>query len=319
MERILSQEEIDAVFSSRGTETRSDGCAEPVLYNFSRSDHLAKPQLKAIQSLHENFARDLAISLSAYLRDYVVINLISVEQIAFAEFLESLPSPTCLASLRALPFTEYSVLELSPNLYSPIVQILMGGHAKGASKIKRKLSEIEQSILDSVVRIILNNLKNAWRAVADVEFTMETQETDPQVFRLLAPSDGVLAISVEVRVGENVGMMNIGINSLTVARLRDKFDHNKGYKKTGGEAEQAIRLALFKRALIRMNAVLHSVPFTMKDLLDAGVGDVLMLDRPLNMPVELTLNGKGKFRGHIVASENRKRAFVVDTRVEPRA
>ncbi len=319
MERTLSQEEIDAVFASRSSDGSKDGPGDPIPYNFGRSDRIAKPQLKAIQSLHENFARDLAISLSAYLRDYVVVNLITVEQISFAEFLESLPSPTALVSLRVQPFSEYSVLELSPNLYSPVVQILVGGHAKGAVKIKRKLTEIEQSILDGLIRIVLNNLKAAWRTVADVEFQIDSKESDPQVFRILAPSDGILAIAIEVRVGENVGMMNIGVNSLTVARLRDRFDHNKSHRQDATDEEQAQRLELFKRGPMRVDALLRNVPFTVRDLMKVSPGDVLMFDVPVGAPLDLVLNGRGKFTGQIVTSGNTKRAFLVESLVETRA
>ena len=314
MERTLTQEEIDAVFSASGAGEKDSAC-EPVTYNFGRSDRIPKPQLKAIQALHENFARDLTIALSAYLRDYVVINIITVEQISFAEFLESLPSPTCLISLRVQPFSECSVLELSPAVYSPVVEILMGGHGKSAARITRKLTEIEQSILDGLLRIILSNLKAAWRPVHDVDFEVEAQETDPQVFRVLAPNDGVVAVAVEVRLGEIVGMMNIAMNSLTIARLREKFDHNKSYKKVAGEDEQSQRLRLFQRGFLDVEAYLNGSPLSVEDLLRVEEGDVLMFDVPVGAPVDLLLNRRCKFRGQVVAAGN-KRALLVEARTD---
>lgn len=315
MERTLSQEEIDAVFTASRTREDGDSDLDPPVYNFGRSDRIPKPQLKAIQSLHENFARDLTIALSAYLRDYVVINVISVEQISFAEFLESLPSPTALISLRVQPFSECSVLEVSPAVYSPVVEVLMGGHASRAAKIKRKLTEIEHSVLDGLIRIILNNLKIAWKPVYEVEYVIDAQETDPQVFRVLAPNDGVVAVAIEVRIGENIGMMNIAMNSLTIARLRERFDHNKSYKKMAGEEEQAQRLRLFSRALLELEALLHGSPLPVRDLLSLDVDDVLQFDIPVNAPVDLRLNRKSKFQGQVVTNGN-KRAFVVEGRTD---
>lgn len=313
MERSLTQEEIDAVFSATGGA--DNPLREPVLYNFGRSDRIPKPQIKAIQGLYENFARDLTIALSAYLRDYVVVNVISVEQISYAEFLESLSSPTCLVSMRVQPFGECSVLELSPAVYTPVVEILMGGHATGTSKMKRKLTEIEQSVLEGLIRIILTNLKAAWRSVHEVEFEADAQETDPQVFRVLAPNDGVVAVAIEVRLGENIGMMNMGMNSLTVARLREKFDHNKSYKKVAGEEEQAMRLRQFQRSFLEVEACLRGSSLGMQELLDLNAGDVLMFDAPVEAPVDLLLNRKHKYRGRVVGAGS-KRALLVDGRTD---
>lgn len=317
LERTLSQEEIDAVFNA-SDPAAANPANVPDIYNFSRSDRIPKPLLKAIQSLHENFARDLTIALSAYLRDYVVANIITVEHIFFAEFLESLPSPTSLISLRVQPFGECSVLELSPAVCWAAVEILMGGHARSPTKLKRKLTEIEQSILDGMVRIVVNNLRAAWRPVHDVEFEMDGRETDPQVFRVMAPNDGVVAVAIEIRIGENVGMMNIAMNSLTIARLREKFDHNKSYKKVAGEDEQNQRLKLFSRSMFELEAYLCASPLRVRDLLQVEVGDVLMFDVPVDRPVGLLLNRMGKFQGKVVASANR-RALLVERRTEQEA
>src|SRR5215471_2684115 len=79
-------------------------------YDFRRPDRIAKDQLRAIHLLHENFARSLASSLSAYLRAYVAVNLISVEQLSFVEFSQCLPSPSCLVSLGLRPYEGNAVL-----------------------------------------------------------------------------------------------------------------------------------------------------------------------------------------------------------------
>ncbi len=311
MERTLTQEEIDAVFSASGR----DKPGVPVLYNFGRSDRIPKPQIKAIQNLYENFARDLTIAFSAYLRDYVMINIISVEQISYAEFLESLTSPTCLISMRVQPFGEISVLELSPAVCSAVVEILMGGHAKHPTKFDRKLTEIEQSVLEGLIRLVLNNLKAAWRSVHDVEFEIDGQETDPQVFRVLAPNDGIVAAAIEVRVGENVGMMNIGMNSITAARLREKIERNKSYKKVAGEDEQEQRLRLFERSFLELEAFLQGSPLKVNELLNLSVGDVLLFDLPVEATADLLVNRLAKYRGQVVSAGN-KRAFLVESRTD---
>src|ERR1035437_8193791 len=99
LDRVLSQQEIDSVFKRMQKSKASDDpskMAQP--YDFRRPDRIAKDQLRSIHMLHENFARSLASSLSAYLRAYVMVNLVSVEQISFLEFTQCLPSPSCIIS-----------------------------------------------------------------------------------------------------------------------------------------------------------------------------------------------------------------------------
>src|ERR1700723_2740419 len=100
VDRVLSQEEIDKIFKKlRDWAGDDEPGKKAVVYGFRRPDRIAKDQLRAIPLLHENFARTLASSLSAYLRAYVAVNLVSVEQLSFMEFTQCLPSPTCMISL----------------------------------------------------------------------------------------------------------------------------------------------------------------------------------------------------------------------------
>src|SRR5271169_2846044 len=110
-DKLLSQDEIDRVFQNlRQTKARDADKAQ--LYDFRRPDRIAKDQLRDIHLLHENFARSLASSLSAFLRAYVAVDLVSVEQLSFIEFTQCLPSPTCMISLGMRPFDGNAVMEI---------------------------------------------------------------------------------------------------------------------------------------------------------------------------------------------------------------
>src|SRR5271168_3775862 len=130
MERVLSQEEIDDVFRHNRDSQEDDPAKHAVAYDFRRPDRIAKDQLRAIHILHENFARSVASSLSAYLRAYVAVNLVSVEQLSFMEFSQCLPSPTSLIALGMKPFDGNAVLEINPSLVFPILEMLLGGSGK---------------------------------------------------------------------------------------------------------------------------------------------------------------------------------------------
>jgi flagellar motor switch protein FliM len=303
-DRVLSQEEIDNVFKKlREGVAEEDPAKKAQVYDFRRPDRIAKDQLRAIHLLHENFARSLASSLSAYLRAYVAVNLVSVEQLSFLEFTQALPSPTSLISLGMKPYDGNAVLEINPSLVFPILEMLLGGSGKVATKINREITEIEQSILDGLLRIILHDLRTAWHAVATMDFSIEAHETEPQLLQFLAPNEAVVAISIEARIGDTAGMMNIGIPSIIVKMLRQKFDQQWSVRKTQATEDEHARL--------------HGPTIGVRTLLDLKEGDVLAFDYPLERPVEIALNGKRKYRGEIVTT-GRNRAFQIQQAITER-
>lgn len=309
-DRVLSQEEIDGVFKKMRDESADTSSQKAQPYDFRRPDRIAKDQLRAIQMLHENFARNLASSLSAYLRAYVTVNLVSVEQIPFVEFTQCLPSPTCMIALGMKPYDGNALLEINPSLVFPILEMLLGGPGKMV-RITRKITEIEQSILDGLLRIFLQDLRTSWQAVTNLEFTIESHETEPQLLQILAPNEAVVAISIEIRIGEMAGMMNIGIPSIIVKMLRQKFDQQWSVRKTEATEEEHVRvMRLIRPALLHLDARLQGPTMDVGTLLELAEGDVLAFDYPIEKPVDVMVNGKLKYRGEVVTC-GRKRAFEV--------
>jgi flagellar motor switch protein FliM len=312
-DRVLTQEEIDSVFRSlhaKGTDDDPAKRAQP--YDFRRPDRIAKDQLRAIHLLHDNFARSLGSSLSAYLRAYVIVNLVSVEQLSFVEFSQCLPSPTCIVSLNMRPFDGNAILELNPTMVFPILEMLLGGSGKNPQQMDREITEIEQSILDGVFRIILHDLQEAWAPISAIRFSIEARETEPQLLQILAPNEAVVAVSMEIRIGEVSGMMNLGIPSIIIKMLRQKFDQQWSVRKSESNEDERLRmLKLIHPAAIKMDARLTGPTLSVEGLLDLKPGDLLAFDHALNRPLDLVLNGKHKFSGR-VASNGRKRMFLID-------
>jgi flagellar motor switch protein FliM len=310
-DRLLTQEEIDSVFRNARDPSEDDPSKKALPYDFRRPDRIAKDQLRAIHLLHDSFSRSLASSLSAYLRAYVMVNLVSVEQLSFMEFSQGLPSPTCLVSVGMRPYDGNAVLELNPQLVFPILETVLGGSGKPIGTITREITEIEWSILDGLFRIILHDLEEAWRTVTNIEFRVEAHEIEPQLLQILSPNEAVVAIGIEIRIGETSGMMNLGIPSIIIKMLRQKFDQQWSLRKTeSSAAERARMLRLIEPASLHLDARLLGPKMTVEDLLNLSEGDILQFDFPVDRPVDLMINGTIKFRGYIV-NTGRKKAFRI--------
>ena len=316
MSRQLSQQEIDAVFQSLHARKGDPNARKAAPFDFRRPDRIAKSQLRAIHVLHDNFVRNLSSSLSAYLRSYLIINLVSVEQLSYAEFLECLPSPTCIIALGLRPYDGNAVLEMNSSLIFPILEILLGGNGKTLISLQREITEIEQSLLDGLFRIILRDLRESWKGITNIDFSIESMETEPQFLQILAPSEAVVTIAVEIRIGDSVGMMNIAMPSIIIKMMRQKFDMQWSVRKTEStDAEQARILDLIRESSMVLEARLEGPTIRMEDLIRLEQGDILSFDYPLRRPLECNINGKEKFRGRIVSS-GEKLAFEVQDVIE---
>jgi flagellar motor switch protein FliM len=310
LNRQLSQQEIDAVFQRMQDRKRE---TPAVKFDFRRPDRIPKSQVRAIHLLHDTFVRNLVSSLSAYLRSYLTVNLVSVEQLSYAEFLDGLPSPTCMVSLGLSPYDGNAVLELNPSLVFPILEMLLGGTGKSSASIQRDITEIEQKLLDGLFRIILHDLREAWKGVAAVEFTIEAMETEPQLLHLLAPNEAVVCIGVELRIGETVGMMNIAMPSIVIKMMRHRFDQQWSVRKThASETEQLRILRVLREAALSIEVRLEGPTLKVRDLLELSEGHLLTLDYPAGRPVEMLVNGTHKFAGQVV-STGKKRGYLVET------
>jgi flagellar motor switch protein FliM len=307
---VLSQDEIDRVFNSlREGEKKEAIKKRAIPYDFRRPDRIAKDQLRSIHSLHENFVRSLASSLSAYLRAFATVNLISVEQLSYSEVVTSLTFPTCVLSLDITPYKGKALLETSHSVIFPIIEMLLGGKTKRTATIDRETTQIERSILDGIWRIVLQDLKTAWQSVAPIEFLADDYKNGPQVFQYFPANEAMIAVSMEVRLGAHSGLMNIFIPSIVIKMLRQK-DLQKVHRHQASDTDQARMLKLVRTANTNLEVRLNGPRMLLKNLIKLEAGDVLSFDYPLAREVDLHINGMHKFGGHIVAAGN-KRAFQI--------
>jgi flagellar motor switch protein FliM len=304
-DRILSQYEIDSVFRNVHHDGE-DSAKRAQPYDFRRPERIAKDQLQSIHLIHENFARSVASSLSAFLRSHIVANFISVEQLSFADFVRSLPPPSCLLALGVHPYEENSVFQLDRSLVFLILEMLLGGAGKTAAKIDRDITEIERGILDSVFRIVLQDLRSAWQSIATVDFFVQSHVSEPQLLQILAQDDTVVVVSMEVRIGENSGLMHLAFPAMLIKMFREKSGQLATIRRREpSETDHARILRRLRPSNVELEARLAGPKLCLDSLMKMEVGDVVALDHSLTKELELRLNGKAKFLGRIVNAGNR--------------
>jgi flagellar motor switch protein FliM len=288
--------------------------ATSAVFDFRRPDHISKSQIRAIHTLHEAFVRRLIADLSAYLRTYTVMTLVSVEQTSYSGFLETLPSSTLIASLAMEPYEGSAVLELNPNLVFVILELLLGGSGKSPSNFRREITEIERNLMEGMLRLVLRNLSEAWKGVTAIDFSVQSLETEPQMLQVMAPSEAVVSIGVEMRIGEVAGLMSIAMPSVMIKMMRHKFDQQWSLRKAAATEQDEERvLNLLGRSSVDVEATIEGGGISLRELMELNVGDVLGLDHALDRPVTCSFNGQKYFAGSVLASRRRLAVRIADT------
>jgi flagellar motor switch protein FliM len=317
MDKVLSQDEINALFSAMSSETPSlvsqPKGPEPrdvTNYDFHRADRISQDQLRSIHLLHEHFGHDFASSLSAYLRNYVDINLVSVEQISYASFIKSLPEPTLFISIGMRPVDGNIAMELNPSLVFPMIDMILGGPGFALSE-NRNLTEIELSIVEGVVKLAMRDLHNAWRSIMEVDFYIDGKGTKAQLFQIISPAEAVIAVQMELKTGEFSGMMNLCMPTRMLKLLRSKFDQQWNVRRQKASSSEGERLLeLMKSVPVSLSGEIRNSKLTVDDVLKVSAGDVIELNERIGDPIFLCVGGIPKYLGKIIQRRGKK-AFEI--------
>ena len=302
MGKILSQQEIDSFLTSSTTDdSPSDrrlesGAADAVVYDFRRPERVTREQISSLHFLYDRFARNAATSLSAYLRIATDMAVVSVEQLTYSEVLMSLPDPTAFYAVGLDPLDGVGALELNPDVAFPMIDRMLGGRGEGGSE-ERGLTDIEQHIVDDLVRRLLEQMTEVWRNVYEVRFEIKGRETRPQMLQIAAPNDPVLLLVCDIRLPEARGMLNFAMPTAAVEQTGTSVV--RSWQQTHRERTSLDRQRLYSnlaRVPLTATASLDTL-IPASDVLRFSPGDVVSLGRRVKDPLELRLGRSLKFVG----------------------
>ncbi|HEG2581565.1 TPA: flagellar motor switch protein FliM [Campylobacter lari] len=323
MAEILSQEEIDAlleVVDDDSDESAASSKLEEledkrdiVVYDFKRPNRVSKEQLRSIKGIHDKLARNLASQISSMMRSIVEIKLHSVDQMTYGEFLMSLPSPTSFNVFSIKPLDGNCVLEINPSIAFPMIDRLLGGQGESFDAL-RELTEIELNLLDSILRIIMQRLKESWMNVTEIYPSVEAKESSPNVVQIVSQNEIVIMVVMEIIIGNSSGMVNIcypvvHLESI-LSRLanRDIMMGETSAKKSRNKELKT----LIGRAEVIYEAMLGKTFINVNEFLDLKQGDILKLDRSADDKAIVAIDKKEVFLAQVGLHRFRKSIKILE-------
>lgn len=321
MAEILSQEEIDALLevvdendSGIGARNKDEKDERNiVVYDFKRPNRVSKEQLRSIKGIHDKLARNLASQISSIMRSIVEIKLHSVDQMTYGEFLMSLPSPTSFNVFSIKPLDGNCVLEINPSIAFPMIDRLLGGQGDSYETL-RELTDIELNLLDSILRIIMQRLKESWANVTEIYPSVEAKESSPNVVQIVAQNEIVIMVVMEIIIGNSSGMVNICYPVVhlesVLSRLanRDIMMGETSAKKSRNKELKT----LIGRAEIVYEAILGKTFVSVDEFLELKQGDILKLDRQADDKAVISIDKKEVFLAQIGLHRFRKSIKIVE-------
>ncbi len=267
-------------------------------YDFRRPDKFSKDQLRTLQMLHETFARLFASSLSAYLRVSTHVDLVSVEQVPYNEYMRSLT--TSIINVFSLgPLEGQAILEMEFNVVLAMIDRLLGGPGNMV-KTNTMLTEIEKALTESIINRALRDLQTAWVSVVAFTAKRESMETQSQFIQIVPPNDTIVSILFEVKVGDLRGAMSLCIPYLLLKPITPKLSVQRWFSSTAGENAGQNSEQLAKRlskAKVTCVCRLGTSRITVRELVNLSAGDTVLLDRRNTDEVDLMIGNSVKFRG----------------------
>ena len=306
MNEVLSQDEIDQLLTaiSSGDSDTDDfklvsDTRKIKIYDFKRPDKFSKEQLRTVSNMHETFARLTTTSLSAQLRSLVHVHVASVDQLTYEEFIRSIPTPTTLAVVNMDPLKGNAVLEIDPTITFCMIDRLFGGRGSTTGNKNRDLTDIEQSVMEGIIVRILANMREAWTQVIDLRPRLGQIETNPQFAQIVPPSEMVVLVTLEMKVGEEEGMMNFCIPYLTIEPIISKLSSQFWFSSVRrSSTTQYLGTLKEKLSSVEMDVVAEvgSIDLPIREVLALRAGDVVRLSNiRVGDPLTLSVGSKKKF------------------------
>jgi flagellar motor switch protein FliM len=309
MQKILNQEEIDALFQrARGTKSggKTGAGRYVTLCDFRSAGQITKEQLRLLTGLHETFARNLSHSLGAYLRAALEMAVVSVEQLTYAEFHQRMPEGTYYGALKVNDLEKPAGITIDLPVAFPILDLVLGGRGRSETYL-RDLTEIEEEIFGSVIATIVRELSSCWKAMG-LQFAFEGRMAQAEAAEINSPTERVLAISFELRMLEIQAMLNIVFPS-AVSVLMQRALQRGGRKHSNAAATEHIRQRLMQSEF-QMELTIPSTAVRAKELLNLKPGSVLALPHKTQEAISLTVAGSPLFHAFPVAKEDKRAGYI---------
>ena len=302
---VLTQEQIDELLRAANDEStdleqlkKEETTRKIKTYDFKRPDKFSKDQIRTLYMLHESFARLLNTYMSSHLRTLVNVDVASVEQSTYQEFVQSLFNPSVITILGVPPLKGNIIFELSSEIAFAYLDRVFGGDGTTAIKT-RVLTEIEDAVMRRFVNSAMERFKESWSNVTPMNPVLEATESNPQFTQIVPPNDMVVVVTMNAKLGEVEGLMNICIPYLVLEPIMSKLTTTFWVAASAAKDDKSGYAEIIRKKLDKTKVPfvveVGRVQITIREFLTLGFGDVLQLNTKVKEDFPCMVGTNAKF------------------------
>lgn len=303
MGEVLSQNEIDNLLAALSSgeldaDDMNDASDKQVKnYDFKRPTKFSKEHLRTLEIIYEHYGRLLSTNLPVYLRKNIQVSVASSETVIFSEFTNALSNPVILGIVNFQPLGGTILIELAAQLGFAIIDRMLGGAGDPLEK-NRDFTEIEMTIIEKMMVVCMQLMREPWKNVVDINPVMERIETNSQFAQVIAPNDMIAIVTLNMKIGDVEGFMNVCLPFFTLENVMDKLNTKYWYanmqEKNEEEFQENIE-ALIKRVDVPVKAALGKTNISVNDFVNLQIGDIIRLDTDVDQDLTVYVGNIKKF------------------------
>ena len=303
MGEVLSQNEIDNLLAALSTgELDADQMQESTEkqvkdYDFSRPTKFSKEHLRTLEMIFEHYGRLISTNLPVYLRKNVQVTVASSETVTFSEFTNALANPVILGIINFSPLNGTILIDLATNLGYAMLDRMLGGSGAPLEK-SREFSDIEMTIIQKILVMFTQLLRDPWKNVIEVSPVMQRLETNPQFAQVISPNDMIAIVTLNMKIGEVEGFMNICLPFFTLEDVMDKLNTRFWFSTMQENHDENYEMyieSLIRKVDIPIRAVLGRSTISVSDFMNLQVGDCIRLDSKVDEDMNVYVGNIKKF------------------------
>lgn len=305
MAKILSQDEIDALLTTVSTgdgevkdeQIDDDRLRSIIAYDFKHPNRVSKDQIRTLENMHDNFAGHYGSTLSAVLRTIVNIDLVSVDQITYSEFIMSLVSPSCTYTYAASPLEGGCLVDFNPTLTFALIDRMFGGNGK-ILESDRELTGIERSVMGRLALKLYSDLTRAWENIVKLEIEQKSFETNPQFMQVVPPGETVVVVSFQIKVFQSTGLLTLCYPYVSLEPIITKLSAQNwidATKKKNLDEDRMINRQNLNNVGVLVTAELLWTTIKVREFLGLQRGDIVPSVRKISEPIAICVNKRKKF------------------------
>lgn len=304
MGEVLSQSEIDNLLKALSTgeldaeEYKNNDEKQVKVYDFARPSKFSKEHLRTLEIIFEHYGRLLYTNLPAYLRKNVQVEVMNSEAVAYAEFSNALSNPVLLGIVDFAPLKGNILVEVASNLGYAIIDRMLGGEGVSLEK-KREFSEIEITIIERILTICVDLMREPWQNVVQIDPRLIRIETNPQFAQIISPQEMIAIVTLSLRVGDVEGLMNICLPYMCLEDVMDKLNTKYWFStmkdRDENTYEEAIE-SLISKSDIPIKAILGGSTISVSDFVNLQKGDIIKLDMKVGQELDVYVGNIRKFQ-----------------------